>query len=73
MNNFIPSEISALKSYLNSVAPIPQEEFDIILPYVKRSTYSKGDYLLKHLGVETKLAFVVKGIVHQYVSTERRS
>lgn len=56
-----------LDNFFSSDHSLPPSEMKIVSRNLKMKSYNKGDYILKKDKIETKLSYILNGIVHQYI------
>ena len=67
MSNLNRQELDLLNVYLRiNDFKLPESELEYVLKYLRKKTFKKGGHILKYLEVERKVAFLIKGAVHQY-------
>jgi len=66
MSNFSKIEIDLLQGMFSMIRPMPSNDFNTLLNYLKRASFKRGETILDIGEFETKINFVVQGLVHMY-------
>ncbi len=68
MNTLIPqSDLDMLYQFFNHVCPLSIEDFNQMVPYLKKREYKKGDIILEGGQIARTSNLVLQGVVHQFV------
>ncbi len=68
MHTHIPkSDLDMLYYFFNQVSPLQSDEFEKLIPYLRKRNYKKGDIILEGGQIARNSNLVIKGVVHQFV------
>lgn len=61
-----------LIEFLNNIQSIPKIEEDSLSKIIKQAKYKRGEKILISNEIETRISFLIEGIVHQYYVVDGR-
>ncbi len=66
MSNFSNSEIELIQGLFSGIHPMPKNDFLALLSFVKKTSFKKGEIILNIGEIDSKINFVIRGLVHTY-------
>ena len=66
MASTINHDKNILSKFLNKVQSIPKIEEESLFKNLKQATYKRGEKILSTDEIETRISFLLEGLIHQY-------